>query len=141
MDSSLANLRDREAQTLQLSSEVARLSAQQGDIEQQMRQVVRQRDLAQGQEDQLRSQVVGLQSSASLVPQLQSQIEVWMETMCFQAARSISQVLGILVSRLMWVSSNMTVEETFLFRPVDQLFTQPIMNRVWHHEELTLLSK
>lgn len=61
---------------MQLSSEVARLTSQQDDVERQIRQMARQRDLAQSQEDQLRSQVSTLQASASLVPQLQHQIEV-----------------------------------------------------------------
>eukprot|EP00117_Sycon_ciliatum_P030053 scpid28113/ scgid1272/ len=75
LDMTLTSLHDRETQTLQLSSEVARLTAQRGDVEQQMRQVGRQRDLAQAQEDQIRSQLLLAQSAASTVPELQSQLE------------------------------------------------------------------
>lgn len=76
LESALSGVRDRETQSLELSAEVARLSADQESLEQRLRQAVRQRDVAQAQEDQLKLQLAQIQSTAALVPQMQQQVEV-----------------------------------------------------------------
>ena len=76
LDSALSGVRDRETQSLELSAELARLTADQESLEQRLRQAVRQKDVAQLQEDQLKLQLAQAQSSAALVPRLQQQVEV-----------------------------------------------------------------